>query len=332
MTVINRNRDPFGFLFGDGSDGNLVVSSNTNLPSTLNGAIVEKMYMDLTINAGNILSVANPCKGLILRVRGVLTLNGTISMSSKACAVPGGGSDLFIHYNDIKIPVVGAPGGASPGAGNVAGLPGTNGTDGKCGGGGSGASSRNTADGTMDSIGAGGSAGYVAGGGQAGGGGSTGYESWHEILYRAAWNAKTVKPYGQGWEAGGGDPDNGRGGWVQNGYQYDDGDFTSRNGRGGEGGIRGGGILIVIANRIVGTGSMITKGDNGTASLGSGDRGEGGGAGGGSIVVFYGTNAFTGSMTAPGGNPSTGGRAGGKGGDGSVRDWSLVELASHTRI
>ena len=45
MTVISRPRNRYGFLFGDGSDGD-VISANTNLASALNGDIVYRNYMN----------------------------------------------------------------------------------------------------------------------------------------------------------------------------------------------------------------------------------------------------------------------------------------------
>ena len=96
MTVISRPHNRYGFLFGEGSDGNVTISSNTNLPSTTNGGIVYKNYMNLTINSGCTLSVSNMCQGLWIRVRGTLVLNGTISMSKKGCFLSSGINDLYI--------------------------------------------------------------------------------------------------------------------------------------------------------------------------------------------------------------------------------------------
>ena len=82
------------------------------------------------------LMTATHCKGLLLRVNGVLTLNGDISMSQRGCYVPGGGADLYLAYNDIKIPAVGAAG--AQGRYQQPGAYGANGIDGQCGGGGAG--------------------------------------------------------------------------------------------------------------------------------------------------------------------------------------------------
>lgn len=107
--------------------------------------------------------VSNPCRGLFIRVNGVLTLNGQISMSQKGCYVPGGGSDFYIVYNDIKIPAASAAGvGRSP---LMQRLPGGDGVDGQCGGGGSGG-------GYSSWTGGAGVVGCVGGGGAGGSGAS----------------------------------------------------------------------------------------------------------------------------------------------------------------
>ena len=60
------------FLYGDGSDGNVVISSNTVLTEP-------KFYNDLTVNSGVSLESAFP-----IYVKGTLTLNGTIHSNGGA--------------------------------------------------------------------------------------------------------------------------------------------------------------------------------------------------------------------------------------------------------
>lgn len=323
MTVIARPRNNYGFLFGSGVDGDVTISANTNLTSTLNGDIVYKNYTNLTINSGCTLSVSNMCQGLWIRVRGVLTLNGAISMSNKGCYISGGGSDLYLCYSDIKVPAVGAAGGATN-----AGVGGT-GTDGKCGGGGGG----------YGGTGGVGSAGFVGGGGTGGSGNISGYcggyiavagEAGQSYGLRGG-NGKSVTNMngsGRNCSSGGG------AGGVTAG--------TSGGGSATAGSIGSGGILVVMANQIVGSGSLLSKGANG----GKGYReiiddytsvagGGGGGSGGGSITLFYYSMSGTPTFNASGGvgvaavNNVPGGGAGGAG---SCRDYSLAELLSHTRI
>jgi hypothetical protein len=74
-------------FFGDASDGDAVISSDTNLTSTQDGDMVVRQYRSLTINTGKTLSVSNRCKGLLIYVQGNLTISGTISMTAKGANV-----------------------------------------------------------------------------------------------------------------------------------------------------------------------------------------------------------------------------------------------------
>lgn len=317
------------FLFGDGSDGDVVISANTNLPSSDNGAIVYKNYRNLTINAGAVLSVSNPCRGLFIRVNGVLTLNGVISMSQKGCYVPNGGSDFYIAYDDIKIPAVSAAGAARSNMDSV-GKNGANGVDGQCGGGGGGG-------GYSDLTGGAGAVGSVGGGGAGGSGAAE--ASFSGIRERKA--GIDASPYG---ERGGatvvclamGNDDS----WIR-GYSGGGAGGMSAGGNGAS--LASGGILVVLANQIVGSGSMQAVGSNGgigTEQFGGTNyeflasrASAGGGSGGGSIVVFYNTSSWGGAYNVNGGiGGQTGYKKGGNGGNGSFRHWSLAQLASHTRL
>lgn len=75
--------------FGDGSLGDVVVSTNTNIASTLNGDMPVMQYNSLLITSGSVLSVSNPCKGLVIYVKGNLTLmpGSKISMTAKGANV-----------------------------------------------------------------------------------------------------------------------------------------------------------------------------------------------------------------------------------------------------
>jgi hypothetical protein len=79
--------------FGDGSDGALNTSGNvtytvSNKSGSYDGDTVVLQYSSLTVNTGHILTVDQPCRGLVIYVNGNCTINGTISMTSK-----GGKSD-----------------------------------------------------------------------------------------------------------------------------------------------------------------------------------------------------------------------------------------------
>ena len=65
-------------IFGDGSDGAVVISSNTNLSADMN-------YTDFTINSG----VTLYTKGYIISCTGTLTVNGTIDHSGNDAGSDG---------------------------------------------------------------------------------------------------------------------------------------------------------------------------------------------------------------------------------------------------
>ena len=104
--------------YGNGSDGDVTISSNTNLT-------IDKQYNNLTVNGGIILNTA----GYTVRVKQTLTNNGTVTDSTTGGAGGGGGSG-------------GTGGSVSPAAtagGNGSSGTGTGGNGGGGGGGGGGA-------------------------------------------------------------------------------------------------------------------------------------------------------------------------------------------------
>lgn len=342
MPIFIRSNPSSYFLpiFGTGADGDVVISSNTDLPSTLNGDIIYKNYRNLTINSGCTLSVSNACRGLWIRVRGTLVLNGTISMSKKGCYLTSGINDLYIHYADIKVPAIG--GAAGIGVDGVGGNGGA-GIDGGCGGGGAAGGY----NGYPNVRGGHGGVGFVGGGG-CGGGGAAGAQSSGDSR-RYATQGEDAKPYG---ERGG------NGAYCYSGFDTG-GEWITGEGYGGggaggitagasggrlatPGGVGAGGVLIITANRIEGTGSLTSIGSTG----GNGDAygqgtyfcggAGGGGSGGGSITLMYlssSANWLSNLSGGAGGSPSYwGGASGGAGGAGSYRVWSMQELASHTRL
>ena len=82
--------------FGTGIDGDVTISSSAQISSstspaglnnTLYGDVIVKNYKSLTINSGILFSPLRPCRGLIIYCTGDLTVNGTISMTSKGGGV-----------------------------------------------------------------------------------------------------------------------------------------------------------------------------------------------------------------------------------------------------
>jgi hypothetical protein len=91
-----------------------------------------------------------------------------------------------------------------------------------------------------------------------------------------------------------------------------------------------------MANRIEGSGSLLSKGANGGWAWNAtdGGAGGGGGSGGGSITLYFLSSSADWPMNVSGGagGSGAGGGAGGAGGAGSYRYYSMQQLASHTRI
>jgi len=227
---------------GDGSDGDVTISSNTTLTRDMN-------YNDLTIDATKILYTA----GFEVRVKGTLVNNGTISAAGGAggnASGATGGIAGVAPYTAARSSV-GTPGGGGTG-GTSGGTGANNGSAGaagavalsavtaariRCGSGGGGGGARGdpAGSGTAGSatgIGAPGGAGSAGGGSgdysEGGGGGGAGGGAVL-LIVRTINNAGTITAAGgQGGSAGG-----------------------SRGGRGGGG---GGGVIVILYGATTGSG------------------------------------------------------------------------------
>lgn len=288
-------------FFGDGSDGAVTISSNTDLTSVTDGEYVIKQYSSLTVDVGATLSVLNRCKGLIIYVQGACVLNGLISMSGKGPNLVSATDGLIYRYYPDSAGVRGliteflsAATGGSGGAGvssNSNGNTGNTATNGT-GGGGSGAR------GGGGTSGSGGVGTCYAGG--SGGGGAAGASGTSAVGSGPGGNAG-------GTAGGGGHGGTGNPGGAGSGS-------SGLTGTDGNGGLL---LLIVGGNLTIGaSGGLSANGVN--ASGGSGASG-GGGSGGGRIGCFYaGTLSNSGALTATGGAGGIASRTGGAGGNGSV--------------
>lgn len=338
-------------FFGDGSDGILNTTGNVTLTSVLNGPAIVKQYTDITINAGDTLTVSDPCQGLILYATGDVVIDGNITMSQKAGLAPNGNVIPMImtnfkatdpngiqQYNELTLALLALYGGT--------------GGNGGYGGGSSGASGRSTG-------GNGGNGRQNNGGFGGGGGGGADYSS----VPRAGGKGGDID-YA---ELGGGkisqvnyvlssttvakvDGINGSGGIGAGPSRTINAgkcNGAGGGGTGGEGSVSGtdgnysGGFLLIIAKgniTINSGGSIVANGGNGgtggNAGGGNvGGGGGGGGAGGGVIAIFYkGSHVNTGTITVNGGSgggPGTGsgsGESGGSGTSGSVGTIKTLQL------
>lgn len=284
--------------FGDGSDGNVTISSGTTTLSR------DMYYNNLTMSGTGIL-VTN---GYKVFVKGTLDIT-----AAHVGAIQWNGN----NGGDASTATGGSAPTAQPGA-----------TVGTIANGGAGATATNAAGtaGTAGTIGNGN--GGVSGTGGAGGNGVAGNGGGASALRTPAVNV-SFRSYRTNFLAsitliGGG---SGGGGGASGAGDS----FFAVNGGGGGGGGNGGGVIALYANLILksantpaGTiqanGGNGGVGGNGGASFGA-TGGGGGGNGGGAGWIFLCYNALAGPvivglLQANGGNGGTGGNAGGTGGGG----------------
>lgn len=330
--IVNGSKISNQDIFGDGSDGNVTISSNTTLTADM-------YYNDLTVNNGVLLNSG----GYRIFVKGTLTNNGTIHRNGNAGTDGTGGA-------------AGSAGGAAGSAGTggaaladgsvkgtAAGVDGKNGVagvtfsnNGNSGiGGGSGTDvnkSLSPSNGNIGSDGGkGGNAvtGGTSTGGAKGSGGVAGVKTG--TIYNTIKNATAAYllydfvPSGEQLKAA---PINGGAGSGGSGAcRRSSG--TSAGNSGGSGGSGGsgsnGGIIAIFAKVIINNGTISANGGNGghagtagtayvqnaggdLATGGTGGSGGGNGGNGGVLVMVYST-LTAGTETASGGtkgNKSTG--------------------------
>jgi hypothetical protein len=101
--------------FGNGSDGAVVISSDTNLTvlnknGSYDGDMVVKQYDSLIINSGATLTTDQPCRGLWIFVKGNCTINGTLSMTARGAnadpTIAGASDGRPVSSSGIQFPIV----------------------------------------------------------------------------------------------------------------------------------------------------------------------------------------------------------------------------------
>jgi hypothetical protein len=243
--------DPYG-PFGDGSDGDVTISTNTTLSDSTLGVKVLK-YNNLTVNSGIYLESHANDKVLVLLVKGTLTLNGEIRMLARG---GGGGSAPAQGYSGNPGGIGGFGGG---GGGSV-----DSGQNGGGGGGGGQAGTAAAGGGDNHQYRYGGSSVGLGGDGHTGAGAGAAGSCYYDSIL-------SPLPFSEARRLSGGG--GGSGGHYSTGYS-------------GAGGA-GAGIIWIEANKIVwgGSGTLSAYGGNGGAS--SGVNAGGGGGAGGFIQVVY---------------------------------------------
>ncbi|GEM_PF-1728975 len=310
--------------FGNGSDGNVTISANTNLTRDM-------YYNNLTINSGVTLFTKN----FRIYVANILTNNGVIDnngnsggngTSAGAPSAGGGGAGAIATISDGTLPVglSGVSGGAGGDGGTfspTAGLPGSPGVIGI---------NQKLSLGSLGNNGNdGGNGGTCFNAGGTGGiGGSGGLASSVIDPLKNVATAYQLFDFlpmlnlnnsaGSGGSGGGG---GGRGGQGLGG-----------GGGGGGGSGSGGGTILIFAKNIVNNGTIRAEGgiggnggNGGNAQINAGGGGGGGagiGGSGGVIILTYKSKTGIGSASVSGGAAGTPGlfglQAGGCGTQGST--------------
>lgn len=322
--------DDYSSWFGTGEDGDLTVSSDVALPVALDSGQIIKQYNNLTVTSTGVLHPANRCNGMILLVKGDLTVDGTIHVD-KCAPLLNDNEELAAQEQHIVL------------CGVTAG-----------GKGGDGGSAFGSAPSFATSAAGSGGHGFPFGGGFGGGGGADGYSQY------GVWNAGSGDPrppagstipypanpssaslYG----AGGSGGSNAGSSYALGGGGPGGGGANARgNLAGGAGDAIGGGALWIFAQgqvRIGSTARIGSNGGNGGTSSGRYDGstvyhypGSGGGGGGGIVcIVHTGDIVNQGNVSALGGtspmpsntNGTTGTSA--KGQDGSSGTVLITNIA-----
>lgn len=330
--IVNDSAILGQLIYGDGSDGNVTISSNTGLTRDM-------YYNNLTIETGITLTT----NGYRVFVKNVLDLQGTGKIGWPGNAGtnggPGGNGDYLSGVDAVG--GTGGNGGAALSSGYLSGsVAGKNGTAGSAGGrngaGSLGSSAgANGNNGTTRSLGKNGVAGVAGGQGTsytssagtpgAGGGGGTegtaaGIQPHNGILSIRMIDESVIgSPAAYTANAGPGGSSGGTGGAASSG---------ATNAAGGGGGAGGSGssaaIGYVAARRITGTGMIDFRGGNGGNGGAGGDAdiqgnqnagGGGGGAGGsggtgGFLTLVYSLKESTVSVSVAGGVGGAGGLGG----------------------
>jgi hypothetical protein len=81
-----------------------------NKSGSYDGDMVVKQYESLTINEGNTLTVDQPCRGLMIYVKGNCTINGTLSMTARGAfadpTVAGASDSNAVSSNGLQMPFI----------------------------------------------------------------------------------------------------------------------------------------------------------------------------------------------------------------------------------
>ena len=316
--------------FGDGSDGDVTISSNTSLTNAADGDYVVKEYNTLTINSGITLTTQNRAKGLFIYVKGNAIINGTLSMTARgASANP---VSAGVASTGLRLPMLKSGSTNTLSAANFTGAgsaiisavdnqPGISG-DGKIyqivRTGGLGPTGSTTGDGASGGTTANGTGGGAAGGIRYPEGGRSGDGGDGTCFSGGSGGGGTDNTFHGGDASNtGGAGGNGAGSFGTGGVGNPSG--TPGSVPSGTGGV----IWLVVGGNLTigGTGIIEAEGGDTTHSSASG-----GASGGGVIKIIYaGSLSNSGSISVDGGYSENWYADGGQGGDGS---YEIVQVLS----
>ncbi len=329
-----------------------VISSNTEIPSVLDGPTVVQRYRNLTIDNGATLTTSNRCCGLVLVVDGDLTVNGTISMTARGANfqptqdhrltnellpgkevyyeidIPATADEIAAFllrdkrmYRSVdELPAIYRPTLYARGpVGNVyapvdlGGIPAVGGAGGAGRAAATGPGSAGTA-GTDRKCGGGGGGGLTSGSaGKRGGNGGSG--TCYSGGTGGGGSNSSIGGDGSNYGGSGGNGASNHSSYGAGGAGNPGGLPGVTGGAAQSGGTGTGGLLIIVC-----TGAVVVNGailSNGAAG-GNASQAGGGGSGGGSINIFYNSLTNNGTIVANGGAGGTGSSPGGAGGAGCV--------------
>ncbi len=296
-------------LFGDGSDGDVTISTNTTLSA-------DKKYRNLTINTGVTLTTA----GYAIYVLGTLTITGTGKIDNSGGAGGNGGAASSGVAGTAGAAGAAAGGGTfTAGKAGVAGVAGVYNSTGQVNG-----TAGNAGVAANPSLGASGGAGGAGGdannpgsvGGAAGAAGTATAETVlvkapaYEVSANLSASETTLTKKLTAIASSSGlllSPGASGGSGGSGGESGGNPNFTASGGSGGSG--ASGGVVFIAARTIANAGTISANGGAGGAAgapfqdVGAivGGSGGGGGGGGGAVVLVYETLSGAGTTTASGG-------------------------------
>lgn len=293
--------------FGDGSDGDVTISSPTTLSRDM-------YYDDLTVN--DVLTTA----GWRIFVKGTLSGSGTIKWGVPTAGGNGGNASGETQGSGGT---AGGAGGTGPLV-NTAGKAGAAGGSGGAGSAGSAGDAKDPSIGVAGVAGGAGAAGSGTSAGAAGAGGAVtapnstfGVMKWrtYDLLdIDSDFTIDRILGSAGAGSGGGGGGNSGGGG----------------SGGGGGGSGASGGIVFIAANIWAGTFGINVAGANGgnggTGTGGGGNGGGGAGGSGGVTIAIYRTKTWSGSYTLTGGTGGTGANSGTTGTTGVSYEYSIGNL------